>query len=97
MAGEGYISLDWKDNPEADVLTYNVYRRTKPTNIDSWGTPIAMGLVTSDHRDVSLKANRSNYDLPSGTSFYYVVTAVDSQGYESARSAQVAGTALPRK
>lgn len=97
MGGAGYIRLDWEDHPEADVRTYNVYRRTKSADIDRWGTPIAMGLVTSDHRDVSLKANRSNYDLPSDTTFYYVVTAVDSQGYESARSTPVAGTALPRK
>jgi len=93
--GPGFIRLDWDDNPEADVVTYNVYRRTSPTDTGDWRTPIATGLVTSDYRDVALKANRSNYDLPSDTDFYYVVTAVDEHAHESVYSTPVVGNAKP--
>jgi len=95
-AGPGYVALDWDDHPEADVVSYNVYRRTAPTETDDWRMPIATGLVTSDFRDVALKANRSNYDLPSDTEFYYVVTAVDKHAHESDKSVTVAGRAAPR-
>lgn len=90
----GHILLDWDDNPEADVVTYKVYRNPTHSGKQGFSHPVATGLTLSEFEDVTYKENRANCDLPSDVTFTYTVTAVDSHGYESAPSAEVSGVAL---
>jgi pectate lyase len=80
-AGNGFVLLDWNDNSEADVNGYNVYRSTTS---GSGYTKLNTGLVTtSDYNDSGISP---------GT-YYYVVTAVDTNYYESDYSSEVTANA----
>jgi len=70
------ISLDWADNTEPDLAGYAVYR--SPTSGGGY-TRIAADLSTSAYTDNG---------ATSGTTYYYVVTAVDTAANESANSAE---------
>ena len=65
------INLDWNNNTEADLFGYNVYRSS--TSGGPYGL-IYGGVTTSAYADTGLSAL---------TTYYYVVTAVDSSGNES--------------
>ncbi len=75
------VSLDWSDITDADFASYNVYRST--TTGSGYGAALAGGLTTSAFIDSTVTA---------GTTYYYVVTAVDAYGYESPLSVEVAAT-----
>jgi hypothetical protein len=90
----GHILLDWADSPEADVVSYNVYRSEGKPLGAHLSKPIATGLILSEFADVTYKENRSNCDLPAGKPFYYVITAVDAHFNESVRSVEVTEQAL---
>jgi len=67
---ETQIDLDWNDNTEPDLSHYNVYR----SSISGlYGEPIAS----------PVDSNYSDIELTPGTTYYYVVTAVDDWGKES--------------
>lgn len=91
----GNVQLDWPDNPESDVATYNVYRSSVPGDISQYREPIAEGLITSDFIDIQHQhetgwdVGMMRYDQP----YYYRVTAVDAHGYESESSLEIVGTA----
>ncbi len=74
------MTLTWTANSEPDLAGYNVYR-----------SAVSGGSVTKLN---SAPVTGTTYDdAPPGTgTFYYVVTAVDTSGNESAPSAEVAGT-----
>ena len=78
-AGNGFVSLDWDDGTESN-LAYSVYRST---NSGSYGTALTNGLTSSDYVDNTA----SNY-----TTYYYVVTAVDTNDAESGASGEVSAT-----
>jgi len=92
----GNIVLDWEDNPEADVVSYNVYRSTGASALTQYGFPIGMGLTTSDFVDIQSQHDQGwdvgmvRNDLP----YFYRVTAVDKHGYESESSLEIVGTAI---
>ena len=73
----GQVSLDWADNTEPDLSGYNVHRST------TLGGPYAKvngPLVSaSDYVDTG---------LTNGTTYYYVVTAVDTGSNESGNSSE---------
>lgn len=73
-AGIGDVYLDWADNTEVDLAGYNVYRST---NSESGYIAIATGLITSDYLDSAVDNH---------TVYYYRVTAVNTNGNESALS-----------
>ena len=74
-AGNETISLDWNDNTEGDLDGYNVYRSTAQGG--GYGK-LNVSLVTdSDYIDDT---------VTKGIPYYYVVTAVDFNGHESAYS-----------
>ncbi len=75
------ISLDWDDSTAADFASYNVYRST--TAGGGYGAALASGLTASAYTDS---------DVAEGVAYYYVVTAVNSHGYESALSAEATAT-----
>jgi len=84
IAESGYLSVDlrWQGNWEDDVIGYNVYRSTRS----------GVGFVKINTRLIDSLWYRQS-GLSPGQRYYYVVTAVDVQGYESAYSSEV--TVLP--
>ncbi|MHC4641080.1 MAG: DNRLRE domain-containing protein [Planctomycetota bacterium] len=79
-AGNGQVSLDWNDNTEPDLDGYNVYRS------EASGGPytlIATLPATSDYLDST---------VVNGTTYYYVVTAVDQALNESGSSNEASAT-----
>ena len=81
-SGSNTVWLDWNDNNEADLAGYNIYRSTtSESNYVKLNTSL---LTYSDYTD----SNAAN-----GTTYYYVVTAVDVNANESADSNEV--SALP--
>lgn len=89
----GNIQLDWADNPESDVATYNVYRNTTSSDISQYAEPIATGLVTSDFVDIDSVGNWAVGMMRPEVPYFYRVTAVDKHGYESPSSLEIVGTA----
>ncbi|WP_078554170.1 cellulase family glycosylhydrolase [Bacillus alkalicellulosilyticus] len=78
IAGNAQVNLSW--NAVSGATSYNVKRRTSATS-GSY-TTVATGLTTPTF---------TNTALTNGTTYYYVVTAVNSAG-ESSNSTQVSAT-----
>jgi fibronectin type 3 domain-containing protein len=71
-------TLTWNPNTESDLAGYKVYRATAS---GAYGAPIA-----------TLPSTTTNYvatSLQSGTTYFFVVTAYDTAGNESAFSNEV--------
>ncbi|MHC4744798.1 MAG: PA14 domain-containing protein [Planctomycetota bacterium] len=69
--GDAQVSLDWDDNSEPDLAGYDAYRSTNsggPYNV------IAADLTSSDYVDNTVS---------NGTTYYYVITAIDTSQNES--------------
>ncbi len=79
------VSLDWDDNTEPDMGTYNVYRSL--TSGSGYTKLNVSPLATSDYVDSSVS---------SFVTYYYVVTAVDIHGWESAWSGQKSASPGPQ-
>lgn len=75
--GDRTVNLDWADHGESDFDDYTVYR-----SATSGGgySAIASGLTASAYTDNTVS---------NGVTYYYVVTAVDTSGGESADSNEV--------
>jgi len=80
-AGNNTVLLDWNNNGEGDLAGYNVYRST--TSGSGYAKQNSSLLTSSDYND----PNVSN-----GTTYYYVVTAVDAGSNESGYSSEVSAT-----
>jgi len=80
IAGDGSVSLDWADNGEPDLASYTVYRSTTS---GSGYVSIATGVVLSTYADNT---------VANGTTYYYVVTAVDTSSNESGTSSEASAT-----
>ncbi len=82
-AFDASVELDWADNTEPDLAGYNVYRSTAVggtfTKIN--GSPVAESRFTD-----TTAAN--------GTTYFYVVTAVNDSGTESGDSTVVSATPI---
>jgi outer membrane protein assembly factor BamB len=80
--GQSRISLDWDDNREPDIFGYYVYRSHT---------------AGSDYTRLNQLPLRSSQYVDTGaadySTYHYVVTAVDTFGYESAWSNEVSATA----
>lgn len=78
IAGNSSVELDWDDNDEPNVTGYTIYRATSTggpyTQIDS-------GVPASAYEDNT---------AADGIAYYYVVTAVNTSGYESGYSNEAA-------
>jgi fibronectin type 3 domain-containing protein len=79
--GDGWVDLDWDDNPEASVVGYNVYRAffsgSSHSKIND--APVSV----SEYTDTTVN---------NGTTYYYVVRAVDGGGNESGNSTEVSAS-----
>lgn len=80
IAGDGSVALDWDDNIEGDLGSYTVYRSATS---GSGYAELAADLSSSDYTDSS---------AVNGTTYYYVVTATDTNANESALSTEVSAT-----
>ncbi len=80
VAGSGSVSLAWSASPSASG-GYNVYRSTTSGAYTS-ANKIASGVATTSYTDT----------VATGTTYYYVVTAVDGSGNESAFSNEASAT-----
>jgi hypothetical protein len=69
VAGDAKVNLDWDDNTEADFSSYNIYRSTTR---GQWNFLASSG--ASEYEDGS---------LTNGICYWYVVTAVDTEEFES--------------
>jgi fibronectin type 3 domain-containing protein len=78
--GDTQVSLDWNDNTEGDLSHYNVSRSTTQGGPH---TEIATDVTTSAY---------TNTGLTNNTTYYYVVTAVDTNDNESSDSSEVSAT-----
>jgi len=80
-AGQQQVSLSWAANTESDLAGYHVYRSTTSGSGYAQITP---SLLTS--------TSFINTGLTGGTTYYYVIRAVDTAGNQSANSAQASAT-----
>lgn len=79
VGGAGQITLDWNNNGEGDLASYRVKR----------------GTVTGGPYTTVASPTASAYvdtGLAASTTYFYVVTAVDTSGNESSNSAQASAT-----
>ncbi|MEO1049351.1 MAG: T9SS type A sorting domain-containing protein [Bacteroidota bacterium] len=74
------IALDWDDNTEEDLTSYNVYRSLSPNVQLDTSSMVGFNLNASQFTDNGL--------MPS-TTYYYVVTAEDLAGNESTPSTEI--------
>jgi hypothetical protein len=77
VSGIDRVFLTWNENKESDLAGYYIYRSTSSGR--DYERITEQLLLSTTFSDETVKA---------GTTFYYVVTAVDKSGNESARSAE---------
>jgi uncharacterized repeat protein (TIGR03803 family) len=75
------VALSWDASTSQDVIGYNAYRSTT-----------SGGPYTKLNASLISTTNYIDQPLQSGYTYYYVTTAVDSQGQESAHSNEAAAT-----
>ncbi len=86
VSNGGSLNLGWNANTAPDLAGYNVYRGTTS------GGPyqkVNSGLVATNAY--------ASTGLTNGVTYFYVITAVDASGNESARSAQASGVPVDNK
>lgn len=74
----GGIRLDWSDHPGPDLAGYHIYRSAES---GAYGAPLATGVANSEYVDATALG---------GTRYHYVVSAVNTVGGESPKSAEAA-------
>jgi exo-poly-alpha-galacturonosidase len=80
-AGNAKVLLDWNNNSEGDLAGYNIYRST--TSGSGYAKINTSLRTSSDYNDIG---------VTNGTTYYYVVTAVNTALSESGYSSQVSAT-----
>lgn len=79
---DGAIGLSWESPQADDVAGYNVYRSDSP-GVSRSGSPLETEASPTEYVDESAE---------NGTTYYYVVTAIDEDGNESDPSGEVGKT-----
>lgn len=80
-AGNGVVDLDWADHADPGLIGYFVYRATT-----------AGGPYTRVQGSMATASAYADGGVQNGTTYYYVVTAVDVAGNESSNSAEVSAS-----
>ena len=83
VAGDTQVDLGWNSNPEADIDGYNVYRSTTSGGPYS---QLSVALLTSP--------NYTDLSVSNDTTYWYVVTAVNTSGLESNPGSEVSATPM---
>jgi len=79
QAEVGEVQLSWDENPESDIASYGVYRGTSPD-------------PTSKIASVSDTTGYADTGVTNETTYYYRITAIDTDGNESDYSSNVRAT-----
>jgi hypothetical protein len=82
IAGPGYIALSWEAGRESDLAGYSVWRR----EAEKGDFVLVAGLPATD-------SSFSDSKVEKGSKYEYAITALDSAGNESRKSATVLGIA----
>ncbi len=82
LPDDGKVWLDWNDNSEPDLVGYHVYRSpTSGSGYQRLNGPLPVEYLTvSDYIDRS---------VVNGQTYFYMITAVDASGNESAPSVEI--------
>ena len=88
------VAMEWTPNNEGDLIGYRLYRSTQSGQY-TYGTtsPNFVDEIPCGPNDSSC-ANYIDLNLSEGT-YYWVLTAIDSEGYESGPSNEVTKTIDP--
>jgi len=81
-SGDSTVELNWEGVDADDLAGYSVYRDTEP-EVDASGDPLEGELSETSYTDESAE---------NGTTYHYVVTAVDTAGNGSEASNEVERT-----
>ena len=84
-AGDGSVALSWTAGTEADLAGYRVYRAEGPGPVAASGTPVSGGALVAGPAF-------TDTTVTNGTTYSYVVVAVDASGNASPASAQATAT-----
>ena len=79
QAQAAQVTLAWDANSEPDLSGYKLYYGTSPGN---YATPITLGIVTT----------YTVTNLTDGVTYYFALTAFDTEGFESGKSNEVSYT-----
>ena len=71
------INVYWEQNPEPDISHYNVYRAMNTVDLDDSTTSFVTSLTKEYYKDT---------DVETGIIYYYKITAVDKENWESSAS-----------
>ncbi len=82
--GAGNVGLSWSANSEVDLAGYNVYRSTTP-GVPVAGLPLNGGILVTG-------TSLTDSTVAGGTTYYYVVTAVDTSSNASGASNEASAT-----
>ncbi len=77
--GDALINLNWNDNGESDLASYSVYRATASGGPYSLTASVSVSQYTDS-------------GLTNGTTYYYIVTALDGSSNESPQSGEASAT-----
>ena len=80
-AGNAKVLLNWNNNTEDDLAGYNIYRSTT-----------SGGGYTKVNTSLQTSSDYNDTGVTNDTTYYYVVTAVDTSSNESGYSIQVSAT-----
>jgi fibronectin type 3 domain-containing protein len=78
------VQLAWSPNPESDISGYGIYRTQTP---GVGFTKINSGLASG--------ASFTDSTVLPGNTYYYIITAVNTSGLQSAFSSEVLATVPP--
>lgn len=81
VAGDGVVMLDWNENSEGDLAGYTVYRST-----------IAGGPYVPVNAALLPASSHVDHTVINGITYYYVVTASDTNANESGYSTEASAT-----
>ena len=93
LPGDGRFDVRWEAPPQNNVVGYRVYRAL--TSGGPYGQLTGATPYQSDGLIFSDETNAGTSNVANGTTYFYVVTAIDPFGNESERSAEVTGTPTP--
>jgi len=85
-AGDASVTLNWSANSESDLAGYNVYRSTS--------FPVSTGSPPLNGADLLGSPTFTDTTATNGTTYYYVVTAVD--GFDNTSPSSVEAFATPQ-
>jgi hypothetical protein len=80
------INVYWEQNPEPDISHYNVYRALNTVDLEDSTASFVTSLTQEYYKDS---------DVEIGIVYYYRITAVDKENWESSSSPIVSDRLLP--